>query len=41
MRKGYIAVGSLYQARASEDREDFMYAVVTVIFGVCKSVILP
>jgi hypothetical protein len=32
------AVGSSYQATASEDREDFMCAAVTVIFGVCNSV---
>jgi hypothetical protein len=32
------AVGSRYQATASEASEDFMCAVVTVIFGVCNSV---
>jgi hypothetical protein len=32
------AVGSCCQATASEDQEDFMCAVVTVIFGVCNSV---
>jgi hypothetical protein len=31
-------VGNRYQATASEDREDFMCVVVTVIFGVCNSV---
>jgi hypothetical protein len=32
------AVGSRYQATASEDRQKCMCAVVTVIFGVCNSV---
>jgi hypothetical protein len=32
------AIGSRYQAKASEDIEDFMCAVVTVIFVVCNSV---
>jgi hypothetical protein len=32
------AVGSRYQATASEDREYFMCAIVTVIFKVCNSV---
>jgi hypothetical protein len=31
-------VGSLYQATASEHLEEFICAVVTVIFGVCNSV---
>jgi hypothetical protein len=34
--KGTTAVGRHYQATASEDSEDFMYAVVTVIFGACN-----
>jgi hypothetical protein len=37
-REGTSAVGSRYQATASENSEDFMCAVVTVIFGVCNSV---
>jgi hypothetical protein len=35
---GTSAVGSRYQATASEDREDFVYAVVSLVFGVCNSV---
>jgi hypothetical protein len=35
------AVGSRYQATASEDWEDFIHAVVTVIFGVCKCPVNP
>jgi hypothetical protein len=31
-------VGSRYYATTSVDREDFMYVVVTVTFGVCNSV---
>jgi hypothetical protein len=37
-RKGISAVGSRYQTTASEDCEDFMYAVVTLIFGECSLV---
>jgi hypothetical protein len=33
---GMSAIGNLYQATVREDREDFMRAVVTVSFGVCK-----
>jgi hypothetical protein len=33
--------GSRYQATVSEDWEHFIYAVVTVIFGVCNSVKMP
>jgi hypothetical protein len=36
-----FAVGRRYQATASEDREDFICSVVTVIFGVRNSVRLP
>jgi hypothetical protein len=32
------AIESRYQVTASKDWEDFMCAVVTVIFGVCNSV---
>jgi hypothetical protein len=39
-RKGMSAVGSRYQATASEDWEDFMCAVVTVIFGMCETVVV-
>jgi hypothetical protein len=35
--RGTSAVGSRYQATANENWEDFMYAVVRVIFGVCNS----
>jgi hypothetical protein len=38
--RGTSAVRSRYQATPSEDWEDFMCAVVTVIFGVCNSVTL-
>jgi hypothetical protein len=36
--RGMSAVGSGYQAMASEDWGDFMSAVITVIVGVCNSV---
>jgi hypothetical protein len=36
--KGTSAVGSRYRSTAREDCEDFMYAVVTVTFGVHNSV---
>jgi hypothetical protein len=36
-RKGTSAVGSRSQATTTEDWEDFMCAVVTVVCGVCKS----
>jgi hypothetical protein len=34
--RGTSTVGSRYRATAIEDREDFMCAVVTLIFGVCS-----
>jgi hypothetical protein len=37
-RKDTSVVGSHYQTTASEDLEDFMCAIVTVIFVVCNSV---
>jgi hypothetical protein len=33
-----FAAGSRYQATVSEDWEDFVYSVVTLIYGVCNSV---
>lgn len=39
-RKGECPA-SRYQATASKDREDFVCAVVSVVFGVCNSVRLP
>jgi hypothetical protein len=36
--RGIYIFGSCYQATTSEDVEDFMCAVVTVIFRVCKLV---
>jgi hypothetical protein len=36
--RGISTVGSCYQATASKDSEDFMCAVITVIFGVSNSV---
>jgi hypothetical protein len=35
-RKGNVQRWNRYQATASEDWEDFKYAVVTAIFGVCE-----
>jgi hypothetical protein len=35
-RKGNVSCGSHYQATASEDLEEFICTVVTVIFGVCN-----
>jgi hypothetical protein len=36
--RGTSAVESRYQATARGDYENFMRAVITVIFGVCNSV---
>lgn len=36
--RGIYIVGSYYQATASDDVENFMHAVIAVIFQVCKLV---